>query len=73
MAYPVPMWAGVSKEAPPSGPPTGVSIATSSSGNYNNATDGVDTTGCGFNGMNYDGSVWAFNLLIPNSVSSSHS
>ena len=49
MAYPVPMWAGVSKEAPPSGPPTGVSIATSSSGNYNNATDGVDTTGCGFN------------------------
>ncbi len=66
MAYPVPMWAGVSKEAPPSGPPTGVSIATSSSGNYNNATDGVDTTGCGFTAMNYDGSLWLFNSLTVN-------
>ncbi len=66
MAYPVPMWAGVSKEAAPSGPPTGVSIATSSSGNYNNATDGADTTGCSFTAMDYDGSLWLFNSLTVN-------
>ena len=66
MAYPVPMWAGVNKEAAPSGPPTAVSIATSPSGNYNNATDGIDTTGCSFTAMNYGGSGWLFNSLIVN-------
>jgi len=60
MAYPVPMWAGVSKEsAAPSGPPSGVSIATSSSGNYDDAIDGADTSGCSFNAMDVGGAGWA--------------
>jgi hypothetical protein len=64
MAYPVPMWAGVSKEsAAPSGPPTGVSIATSSSGNYDDAIDGADTSGCGFTAMDVVGAGWAGNAL----------
>ena len=36
-------------------PPTGVSIATSSSGNYNNAVDIVDGSGCSFAGMDVAG------------------
>lgn len=63
MAYPVPMWAGVSKEAAPSGPPTGVSIATSSSGNYDDATQGSDTSGCTFTAMDFGGAGWGSNAL----------
>lgn len=63
MAYPVPMWAGVNKEAPFVGPPTNVSIATSSSGNYDDATDGADTSGCGFTAMDYSGVGWASEAL----------
>mgnify|MGYP003137954585 CR=1 FL=1 len=36
--------------------PTGVSIATSSSGNYNNAIMADEMSGCAFGGMNMDGS-----------------
>ena len=63
MAYPVPMWAGVSKEGVPSGPPTNVSIATSSSGNYDDATDGADVTGCSFTGMDFGGVAWSSQTL----------
>ena len=62
MAYPVPMWAGVSKVAA-SVAPTGVSIATSSSGNYDDAVDGADTSGCSFTAMDVSGSGWASNAL----------
>jgi hypothetical protein len=66
MAYPVPMWAGVNKEGAAAGPPTGVSIATSSSGNYDDAIDGTDTSGCSFTAMNVVGSAWGSQTLTWN-------
>lgn len=59
MAYPVPMWAGVNKEGAFVGPPTNVSTATTSSGNYDDATIGADTSGCSFTAMDYSGVGWA--------------
>ena len=63
MAYPVPMWAGSNQVPAATGPPTSVSIATSSAGNYDNATQGSDTSGCGFTAMDYGGSGWSGNTL----------
>ena len=63
MAYPVPMWAGVNKEGAAAGPPTGVSIATSSSGNYDDAVDGADTSGCSFTAMDFGGVGWSSETL----------
>ena len=61
MAYPVPMWAGSSYKA--GAVPTLVSIATSSSGNYDDAVDGEDTTGCFFTAMDISGVSWSSQTL----------